>query len=104
MSDTPIESGISPSKMKLRLVQTHLTKAFEQGETSHDNVLAFIAHHRRVDEGHPMPRPFRHIAIELSDVTGVDVTHEAVRRWHRAAEKEAAAAARQAELAGAAAQ
>jgi hypothetical protein len=26
--------------------------------------------------------PYRHIAQEIIELTGVDITHEAVRRWH----------------------
>jgi len=33
--------------------------------------------------------PYRHIAQELIDVTGVDITHEAVRRWYHRAVGEA---------------
>lgn len=89
MNSTPT-TALSPLKMKLRLVQSQLEQAYGRAETSHANVLEFIAFHRRVDETQPVPRPFRHIAIELSEVTGVDVTHEAVRRWFRASEREIA--------------
>ena len=31
------------------------------------------------------PVPYRRIASELVDLTGIDITHEAVRRWHHRA-------------------
>ena len=31
------------------------------------------------------PVPYRRIASELVDITGIDITHEAVRRWHHRA-------------------
>ena len=42
------------------------------------DLLSFIAKRR---EG-SMPLAYRHIAIELTNLTGVDITHEAPRRWH----------------------
>lgn len=35
--------------------------------------------------------PYRHIAQELIDITNVDITHEAVRRWYHKVMNEAAA-------------
>jgi hypothetical protein len=87
----PLTAPPSSIKAKLELVQHKLRDAHVKGQTPHDEVLGFIAHRRRVDSTQANAQPFRRIAIELSALTGVDVTHEAVRRWHRAAEQEVAA-------------
>jgi len=36
------------------------------------------------------PVPYRRIASELVELTGIDITHEAVRRWHHRALDDAA--------------
>lgn len=38
-------------------------------------------------------QPYRHIASEIVTITGVDITHEAVRRWYYRAVDEAESAA-----------
>lgn len=74
-------------RFKLQTVRMKLEVAHAAGKTEFTDPLEFIAHHRRVDSTQEVPLPFRKIAIELSQLTGVDVTHEAVRRWQRAVER-----------------
>lgn len=83
--EAPVSSPPSDKlRLKLQLLREKLTQAFERGEADTSDPIAFIAHRRRVDEAHPVPDPFYKIAQDLSLVTGSDVTHETVRRWHRA--------------------
>lgn len=89
---SPLTDALSDKlKMKLRLVQAKLELAHAEGRTEFTRPLDFIAHHRRVDDTQAVPVPFRLIAIELSDLTQIDTTHETVRRWYRAAERQLAA-------------
>jgi len=64
------------------MVQDRLTAA--AGQTLAEFIVA------RREPGSEVP--YRHIAQELIDVTGVDITHEAVRRWYHRAVGEAAEA------------
>jgi hypothetical protein len=67
-----------------QLVQSRLQA--KTGQT----ISEFILSRREPDGG--KEAPYRRIASELVDVTGVDLTHEAARRWyHRAVEDRAAA-------------
>lgn len=96
----PNGSGKAPSHLR-RLVETSLTNA------TGEDLMELIMKRRetpKVDGKAVKPTPYYTIAHELVQLTGVYITHEAVRRWHRAAEQEqieAANAARAAELASA---
>jgi hypothetical protein len=57
------------------LVQDRLTAV--NGQT----LAEFILERRPESD----PTPYRRIASELVDITGIDITHEAVRRWHHRA-------------------
>ena len=85
----PAEAPVSapPSdklRLKLQLLREKLTQAYERGDAECTDPIQFIAHRRRRTEDHPVPEPFYKIAQDLSTVAGSDVTHETVRRWHRA--------------------
>lgn len=79
-----------PTSDRYHNVCTALELAHSRGKTDETSVLDFIATRRAVTDEQPSPVPFRLIARELGDITGVDVTHEAVRRWFRATEAELA--------------
>lgn len=66
-----------------QLVQDRMEVANREDKTTFLTPLGFILYHRRVDETQTEPIPFRKIAIWLTELTGVDVTHESVRRWYR---------------------
>ncbi len=51
------------------------------------SLIGFIAQRRKVVPPATEPIPYRRIAYELVQLTGVDITHEAVRRWHRSTEE-----------------
>ena len=85
----PTEAPVSapPSdrlRLKLQLLREKLSHAHTRGEVETADPIEFIANRRRVTDERPMPEPFYKIASELSAVAGSDVTHETVRRWHRA--------------------
>lgn len=79
-----------PKSDRYLFVCSEYSRAVERGDVEEPTVLEFINTRRQVTEEDPTPCPFRHIAIELSRVTGVDITHESVRRWHRSMEALAA--------------
>jgi len=88
-STIPVEAPVSapPSdklRLKLQLLREKLTQAFERGDVDTGDPIVFIAYRRRVTDEHPTPDPFYRIAQDLSAAAGADVTHETVRRWHRA--------------------
>lgn len=79
-----------------RLVQAELIRAHAEMRTDEPNLIGFIMERRKtptVGGQVQKPVPFYTIAQELKTLTKVHITHEAVRRWHRAAEREALAAA-----------
>lgn len=71
-------------RLKLQLLRTLLGRAHEEGRSEFADPIEFIAWRRRETEDHPVPDPFYTIAVELSQAAGSPVTHETVRRWHRA--------------------
>lgn len=88
MSETPVTAPLGQTEdvgsSLRRLVQTRLRQHTEQ------DLMAFILQRRTLPDDAPpkaVPVPYRKIAQELVDATGVDITHEAVRRWHRAYER-----------------
>lgn len=64
-------------------IQDRMQQLCVSGLTEFSSPVAFIAHHRRVDEGQAQPLPFYTIASALSELTGITVTHESIRRWYR---------------------
>lgn len=75
-----------PTSDRYQFVCSEYQRAVERGSVQETTVLEFIAVRRAVTDEEPTPIPFRRIAMELGQVTGVDITHEAVRRWFRSTE------------------
>lgn len=71
-------------RLKLQLLRARLAYAHAEGNAECSDPIEFIARRRMVTEEQPVPMPFYQIAAELSAVAGSPVTHETVRRWHRA--------------------
>jgi hypothetical protein len=94
MSDTPSSPYGSGDPSALRRLVGDRLAASGGGD-----LIEFIMKRRETPEVNGKiqdPTPYRRIAYELVQITDIDITHEAVRRWHRAAERaqfEAAAAA-----------
>lgn len=88
-NDTVPTPTVSPPpsdklRLKLQLLRTKLGHAHAEGRAEFADPIEFIAHRRRITEDHPVADPFYQIAAELSAAAGSSVTHETVRRWHRA--------------------
>jgi hypothetical protein len=70
-----------------RLVALAYQQRYSEDPTLPPSPIVYIDHERAREEmrgDHQRgPRPYRLIAIDLTALTGVDVTHETVRRWHR---------------------
>lgn len=77
MNEIPASPPPVPSNL-YRLVEEKLGSSLAE----------FIVQRRKTvmsSSGKQSRIPYRRIANELVDLTGVDITHEAVRRWHRTA-------------------